>query len=76
MISNEPWYWTGETRTSKCGCTWRELAATDDHCEPLWLGGGIVCDAHHQRMVDHAHQLIAEGRIPNSLLENENDRDA
>lgn len=62
----EPWYWTGNERTDQCGCTYSELAATDGHCEPIWMGkGGGVCGAHRERMVQRVRQLQAEGKLPN-----------
>lgn len=59
---NEPWYWTGETMTKECGCTFDELGATDGR-DPVWMGK-VMCDRHLERAAKRARELQEEGILP------------
>lgn len=58
------WYWTGESRAEPCGCSFRELAPVDGHCEPIWMGTGPMCTEHHKQTLERVKELHAQGILP------------
>ena len=66
VLTDEPWYWTGLQETRLCGCVFHELAATDDHCEPVWMGKSM-CDKHMERANARVKELQEQGKLPKNV---------